>query len=267
MRDLIVRGRTLAETYHKALVELKEYGTMMKSADWDCLCLEASMTMVITEPLSEPMISRCCICSPESLEQYKLELIYGILDFKIGHGWDYTYHDRIANYYVDNVNKFPDTHSLNQVDFVINELLKNPNSRRAVIDIRDNSDDAYSSDPACLQHIQYFIREDKLDCCVLFRSNDATRANFMNCFGLISLQQFIAEALQVDVGTFTLRANSFHCYENEFPNLMNYVKKIREKGYIDPSLTFNYEDNWKQKMMRSDEKIKAKVEQLLKEKA
>lgn len=260
MRDLIVRGRTLAETYHKALVELKEFGTIVESADWDCLCLEASMTMVVTEPLSEPMISRCCICSPESLEQYKLELLFGILDFNIGHGWDYTYHDRIANYKVNEG-------TLNQIDFVILELLKNPGSRRAVIDIRDNSSDAYSDDPACLQHIQYFLRNGKLDCCVLFRSNDATRANFMNCFGLISLQQFIAEVLEVEVGTFTLRANSFHCYENEFTNLTNYVKKIKEKGYTDSSITFNYSGNWDNKMLRSNESIYQKLNELKKEKA
>lgn len=267
MKELVVRGRGLAETYHKALVELSKFGETVDSDDWKCSCIESAMTMVINEPLSEPMISRCCICSPESLEQYKLELIYGILDFKIGHGWDYTYHDRIANYYVDNCDKFPETHSLNQVDFVINELLKNPNSRRAVIDVRDNSDDAYSSDPACLQHIQYFIREDKLDCCVLFRSNDATRANFMNCFGLIMLQKFIADAIGRKVGTFTLRANSFHCYSHEFQNLVNYVKKIEEKGYADRSITFNYEGDWSRKMMLKDTEIMTKVSKLQEEKA
>lgn len=262
MRDLIVRGQSLAETYHKALCELEEFGEIMESADWNCKCLEASMTMVITNPLSEPMISRCCICSPESLEQYRQEIIYGILDFNIGKGWDYTYHDRMANYYVDNATKFPDIHSLNQIEFVLNELRHNPGSRRAVIDIRDNSDDVYSNDPACLQHIQFFIRNKKLDCCVLFRSNDATRANFMNCFGLIQLQLMIAEGLQLEIGTFTLRANSFHCYEQEFENLKHYVKKIKTKGYTDKSLTFNFWNDWRPKMIASQETIFNKIEHL-----
>ena len=239
----------MAETYHKALEELATYGEMMDSADWGCKCLEASMTMSITDPMSEPMISRCCICSPESLEQYRQELLDGIMDFNIGQGWDYTYHNRMV---------FP----LDQKEFVLNELKRNPGSRRAVIDVRNINKDCYSEDPACLQHIQYFIRKGKLDCCILFRSNDATRANFMNCFGLIMLQKWFADELGVKVGTFTLRANRFHCYENELDNLKNYVTKIKEKGYTDKSIVFNYKDNWGKKMENSKPIIEEKVRKL-----
>lgn len=249
MKELIVRGYSLAETYHKALEELYECSDITDCTDWGCKQLEASMTMVVNQPLSEPMISRCCICSPEALEQYRQELLDGILDFNIGNTWDYTYHNRMV---------FP----TDQKEFILNELKRNPNSRRAVIDVRNIGKDCYSEDPACLQHIQYFIRNDKLDCCVLFRSNDATRANFMNSFGLIMLQKWFADELGVKVGTFTLRANSFHCYENELDNLSNYVKKIKEKGYTDKSIVFNYKDNWDKKMESSKPIIEEKVRKL-----
>ena len=249
MKELIVRGYSLAETYHKALEELSTYGELVNSADWGCDCLEASLTMSITQPLSEPMISRCCICSPEALEQYRQELLDGILDFNIGTTWDYTYHNRMV---------FP----VDQKKFILNELKRNPGSRRAVIDVRNISKDCYSEDPACLQHIQYFIRNNKLDCCVLFRSNDATRANFMNSFGLIMLQKWFADELGIEVGTFTLRANSFHCYGNELDNLNNYVKKIKEKGYTDKSIVFNYKGNWDKKMEDSKSIIEEKVRKL-----
>ncbi len=266
MRELVVRGFSLAEAYHKALVELHDYGVISDCADWDCVQLEASMTMTVSQPLSEPMISRLCICSPEALEQYRQELLDGILDFNIGKGWDYTYHDRMVNYYVDNQLYKPDEFSIDQVKFVIEELKRNPSSRRAVIDVRDNSDDCFSDDPACLQHIQYFIRNGKLDCCVLFRSNDATRATFMNSFGLIMLQKRIADELGVGVGTYTLRANSFHCYENEFKNLENYVSKIKKVGITDRSIIFNYKNDWDKKMEDSKEVIEEKVRNLRGEK-
>lgn len=262
MKELMVSSYSLAGTYHKALKELFDHGDITDCPDWNCKQLEASMTMVVNQPLTEPMISRCSICSPESLEQYKLELLYGIMDFNIGKGWDYTYHDRMANYYVDNQDYSKDEYSINQVQFVIDELKRNPSSRRAVIDIRDNSSDCFSDDPACLQHIQYFIRNEKLDCCVLFRSNDATRANFMNSFGLIMLQKKIADELKVEVGTFTLRANSFHCYEQEFDTLKHYVDKINKVGVIDKSITFDYKDNWEQKMKSYDSSIITKVREL-----
>lgn len=249
MRELNVKGYSLAEVYHKALVELKQYGELMYSDDWGCNCLEASMTMTVTNPLAEPMISRLCICSPESLEQYRQELLDGILDFNIGKTWDYTYHDRMI-------------YPVEQKVWVVNELTKNPQSRRAVIDVRIPEKDCFSNDPACLQHIQYFIRNGKLDCCVLFRSNDATRATFMNSFGLIMLQKDIADKLRVEVGTFTLRANSFHCYENEFKNLENYVKKIEKVGITDRSIIFNYKNDWDKKMEDSKEVIAEKVRKL-----
>ena len=249
MKELIVRGYSLAETYHKALEELYECSDITDCTDWGCKQLEASMTMVVNQPLSEPMISRCCICSPEALEQYRQELLDGILDFNIGHGWDYTYHDRMV-------------YPVEQKVWVVNELTRNPLSRRAVIDVRKPEKDCFSDDPACLQHIQFFIRNGKLDCCVLFRSNDATRANFMNSFGLIMLQKDIADKLGVGVGTFTLRANSFHCYENEIDNLSNYVKKIKEKGYTDKSIVFNYKGNWDKKMEDSKPIIEEKVRKL-----
>jgi len=266
VKELIVRGYSLAETYHKALKELYECGEVVECPDWGCKQLEASMTMIVNQPLSEPMISRCAICSPESLEQYRQELLYGIMDFNIGKGWDYTYHDRITNYYVDNQDYSKDEYSINQVKFVIEELKRNPYSRRAVIDIRDNSSDCFSNDPACLQHIQYFIRNGKLDCCVLFRSNDATRANFMNCFGLIALQSLISIDLNIGLGTFTLRANSFHCYEQEFETLKHYVDKINKVGFTDKSITFNYSNDWLNKMLDSKPVIDEKVRKLRGEK-
>ena len=60
-----------------------------------------------------------------------------------------------------------------QFEFIENELRRNPSSRRAVIDVRDWRRDTAKESPACLQHIQYFIRDGALHCKVLFRSNDA----------------------------------------------------------------------------------------------
>ena len=102
------------------------------------------MTMVVTEPLAEPLISKLFIGGPRELEQYRQEMLDGILDFEVERGnWAYTYHQRMEK-------QFP---------FIVSELQRNPSSRRAVIVVRDWEVDAESDDPACLQHIQYFIRD------------------------------------------------------------------------------------------------------------
>ena len=262
MKEVICYGNSLPETYHKSLKFLQQ-SDIVPCPDWNTNQKEISATLVVENPLAEDMISKLFIGDPFSLEQYRQEMLDGILDFEIAKGnWDYTYHDRMTNYYVDNCNKFPDTHSANQIDFVIDELKRNPYSRRAVVDIRDNSDDMYSDDPACWQHAQFFIRDNKLHMKVLFRSNDACKAAFMNAFALIMLQERIAKELNVEIGTYTHRANSYHCYERDFEMLDGYVKRIEESDLED--LTYSYEDDWKDLMKEYQDEIATKVANLKK---
>ena len=236
MIEILAQANSLPEAYHKSLVALAENGAVTDCADWNTRQKEVSMTMFITEPLAEPMISKCFIGGPRELEQYVLEMLDGILDFEVERGnWAYTYHQRYAD----------------QISFVIGELKRNPSSRRAVMLVRDKAADMGSDDPACLQHIQYFVREGRLDCVVLFRSNDACKAAFMNAFALIFLQKRIADELGIPVGTYTHRANSYHCYEKDFPLLDGYVKRIRE-AEDEEDVTYEYEDGWQEIM--EDEK-------------
>jgi len=269
--EFLVEGDSLPHAYHKALQELQKNGNVYDCADWNTTQKELSMTMVVTEPLKEPMISKLFIGGPEELEQYRQEILFGILDFEIEKGnWTYTYHDRMVRYPVYDIsdlhvlakNEFDSkVGRLNQIDFVIEELKRNPSSRRAVIVIRDVSIDAPSSDPACLQHIQYFIRDDKLHCKILFRSNDACKATFMNAFALIMMQKYIADQLGVEVGTYTHRANSFHCYAQDFAMLDGYVGRLEAQKDEDDNC-YDYEGDWKDEMEEYQAEIAKKVEVL-----
>ena len=242
MLEMTAYGCTLPDAYHTALKFLAWNGRVVPCPDYNTMQKEISCTMVVHNPLAEPMISRLFIGGYADLEQYRQEILDGILDFEIDKGnWEYTYHDRIGY----------------QEQFVIDELKRNPYSRRAVIDVRRLSD-MKTDDPACLQHIQYFIRDGKLHCKVLFRSNDACKATFMNAFALIMLQKRIADALGVEVGTYTHRANSFHCYEKDFDLLDGYVERIRSGE----NLTYNYVGEWDELMEEARADIADKVERL-----
>lgn len=245
MREVLVKGKNLPEAYHKALMELNTNGEISDCSDWDTMQKELSMTIFVEEPMSEPRISKLFIGGPEELEQYRQEILYGILDFEVQRGkWAYTYHQRYAE----------------QIPFVIKELKRNPSSRRAVMVVRDWRLDSVSEDPACLQHIQYFIRKGKLDCNLIFRSNDACKATFMNAFALICLQEMIAKELGIETGTYTHRANSFHCYEKDFALLDGYCKRLAS-GDID-DVTYDYEDGWDEIMEAAKPMIAAMVEEL-----
>lgn len=203
MNTVLLTGDSLPEVYHKALTVL--------SADESG---EVTMIMKALKPLEEPMISLCGIFGPRELEQYRQEMLYGILDFEVERGnWHYTYHQRMAKW----------------KQGVVDELKRDPASRRAVIAIRDNEADMKSGDPACLQTLQYMIRDGKLHCWVMFRSNDAVKACFMNMFALVMLQKDFADVLGVEVGSYTHIATSWHCYPQDRDMLNTWVKQIHSR--------------------------------------
>lgn len=245
MKEIFINwGDSLANAYHESLIALSVNGDIVDCPDWNTTQKELSLTFTIDNAIAEPMISKLFIGGPYDLEQYRQEILDGILDFEIDRGnWSYTYHDRYANQY----------------KFIIDELKRNPYSRRAVMDIRV-PEDMDSFDPACLQHIQYFIRDDKLHCKVLFRSNDACKATFMNAFALIMLQKRIADELGVEVGSYTHRANSFHCYEKDFTTLEMYEHYILNRPLED--LSYSYKDEWKDLMESEREAIAEKIRKL-----
>ena len=256
MSEYLVYGETLPDAYHQALLML-QLAPIIPCPDWSTNQKEVSMTIVVEHPLKDDMISRLFFGDPTSLEQYRQEMLDGILDFEIEKGkWAYTYHNRMAAYPIRTDHKVD---YASQIDFVINELTRNPWSRRAVIDIRDNSEDMYNDDPACWQHAQFFIRDNKLHMKVLFRSNDACKAAFMNMFALIMLQTKIADELGVEVGTYTHRANSFHCYERDFAMLDGYCERI-ENG---SDVTYSYYEDWEEQMEDARYEIAQKVEALI----
>lgn len=227
--EILIRKLTLPQAYHASLVYLND-APITPCPDWNTEQKELSMTMVVDDPLKEPRISRLFYGDPHSLEQYRQEMLDGILDFEVEKGnWSYTYHSRYAWQY----------------PALVEELKRNPWSRRAVLNIRSD-DDVGSSDPACWQHAQYFIRDGALHCKVLFRSNDACKAAFMNAFALICLQEKLANELGVEVGSYTHRANSYHCYARDFDLLKMYVQRIRKNSREE--LVWHYKGNWDELM-------------------
>jgi len=242
MFELFVKGASLPDAYHKALEALHENNDEIPCPDYGTRQKEATMTFVVENALMEPMISKLFIGDPRSLEQYRQEMLDGILDFEVARGnWEYTYHQRMEK----------------QLPWLIEELKRNPDSRRAVVVIRDE-DDLTSDSPACLQHFHCLIRNGALHCKVLFRSNDATKATFMNAFALIMLQKRIADALGVPVGSYTHRANSFHVYERDYAMFDGYLGRIKNGS----ELTYSYVGEWDELMEDAKPEIAKMVEEL-----
>ncbi|MBC3797291.1 hypothetical protein GH807_09545 [Acetobacterium tundrae] len=148
----------------------------------------------------------------ETLVDYVLEMVEGTKDFEKDM-YGYTYHDLFAE----------------NIDFVINKLKEDPNTRQATLHV-SNQQAARLNDPPCLQLIHYTVKNGKLNTNVVFRSNDGVKAVAMNVFALIELSRYIArEAGIKELGTYIHNAISYHAYSRDWAALEGYCKMFNQK--------------------------------------
>ncbi len=260
MSVLMVKGKSIAEVWEKSLIELWEKGCQIKT-EYDIPGVppskDATMIMVIEEPLSEPRIHLGFPGGMEDLEKYNQEILSGVHDhwIKPEEGkWTYTYHQRLFNYYLPEEPK----KSINQIEYIIEKLSKTFYSRRAQAITWIPSYDPGTDDPPCLQRVwcRLFPGENGsfyLKMNTHWRSRDAYRAAFMNLFGLTELQKYIAEKIQektgkkIICGTYTDIADSYHIYGASYPDFeKRFLKILKERDFYN-------EDRLKSRSIRSDD--------------
>lgn len=110
------------------------------------------------------------------------------------------------------------------------ELLKNPNSRRAImIYNRPTMHSDYCengmSDFICTVANSFFIRDNKLISHYLIRSNDSTYG-FSNDFHWAKhVQNTLANDLNIESGDLIWTASSLHVYERDFKLLRGFIER------------------------------------------
>ena len=137
---------------------------------------------------------------------------------KYGKGWDRMSDDGVhvnSNYGWCISRKY----GFDQWEWCKEELIKNPNSRRAVIHIKEPSNKE-SKDVNCTVCLQFFIRDGKLHCTTYMRSNDIWMGFPYDVFQFTCMQILMSMELEVEIGTYTHIAGSLHLYER------NVVKEI-----------------------------------------
>lgn len=120
-----------------------------------------------------------------------------------------------------------------QLDYVIEELKRDPDSRRAVMHLRvpDDSIDA-KLDVPCTLALQFFIRDGKLHQVANMRSSDVIFGIAYDIPAFTVFQELIANELNVGMGTYTHTSNSLHIYERHF----EMAEKIIRGAHVNDSL-------------------------------
>ena len=108
-------------------------------------------------------------------------------------------------------------HGFNQIERLIELLTIDPYSRRAVLNINvPNYNVIDTKDEPCTICLNYQIRNNKLHCTCVMRSNDVNFGLRNDLGFFISLQKYIAERLGIEVGQYNHFAMSIHFYDRDF---------------------------------------------------
>ncbi len=121
----------------------------------------------------------------------------------------------------------------NQYLNVLEELRKNPYSRRAeMIYTRPSIWNEYNrdgmSDFICTEAVQYFIRDNKLFCCVKMRSNDLVHG-YRNdwAWQTYILKKLAKDLGNIEIGDIIWQPGNIHIYEPHF-YLVDHFRRSRE---------------------------------------
>ena len=104
----------------------------------------------------------------------------------------------------------------NQIDYIVDLLKNNKDTRQAAISIYDAKEhDCYSKDTPCTYAVQFTILHGRLDMCVVMRSNDLWYGfcNDQYCFS--KLQEMISLELGIETGTYYHFAHNMHLYNDK----------------------------------------------------
>ncbi len=245
MNTIHIIAETAGEAWIAALKKVFFEGNVIRT-EYDRDDLEPSRDFTslieVTNPLPAgkklPSLHRGDLYGVMSVRGgYIKEVLDGINDSKIWESdtsFPYTYHDRIFAYRPYNAEdagvknhtltlrrseqvegidisdlEFP---SIDQVNYIVEKLKEAPYSRRAQGITWRPLSDPYREDCPCLQRVWARVIDGKLHLQTAWRSRDLFKAWGANVSGMIMLQQQIASALGLPLGSYVDFCNSLHCY-------------------------------------------------------
>lgn len=238
-----------ATNVNRALAEglqwLKVAGVKEDSRNGPVLVSPEPVMTIYTHPLERVLFSPLRDANPFFHLMEALWMLAGRNDV----AWPAQFAKQILQYSDDGKtmwgaygNRWRDWFGHDQIPLIVEELKRNPNSRRAVLAMWDSymafelghgpterkpypyeSSDlvkalAGGKDVPCNTHVYFDAREGKLNMTVLCRSNDIWWGAYgANAVHFSVLQEYMAFAVGIPVGIYRQFSNNFHLYTNVVP--------------------------------------------------
>jgi thymidylate synthase len=191
-----IRAPNLARAHELVVKTILEKGWKLETEDREATIESEEIAIRVDHPLSLPMVSPHSRFQARFLEKYAADLINGTAS-----EFEYDYHTRLFDWGETLSARGQEVH-IDQIAYIVEKLRISPNSRRALAITWNPVVDEHLDDCPCLQLVLCVLREGLLHMKVVFRSNDMLSAAGANMYALVRLQQWIAEQLSAEVGSY-----------------------------------------------------------------
>lgn len=133
------------------------------------------------------------------------------------------------SYYAQSYDKFSDDGKTlygaygprikNGINSIISKLKNDSDTRQAVLLFwREKDMDQKTKDLPCTLTLQFFIRDNKLNLITSMRSNDIWLGSTNDIFCFTLLQEYISNALNIEIGFYQHITGSLHLYQTNIKN-------------------------------------------------
>ena len=133
---------------------------------------------------------------------------------------------------------------LDQVDYLIQELINNPSSRRHITTLWNPDDLDDMSLTPCVYETQWHVKNGELHLEVGCRSNDMALGNPFNVFQYNVLQRMIAQVIGLKLGNYIYRIGDAHYYSRHEDLLKEQINRTQFEAptlWINPNVKNFYE--------------------------
>ncbi|OZI66609.1 thymidylate synthase [Bordetella genomosp. 11] len=110
----------------------------------------------------------------------------------------------------------PDGRHIDQISQLLEQILRNPDSRRLIVSAWNVADIPRMALPPCHALIQFYVADGKLSCQLYQRSADIFLGVPFNIASYALLTHLVAQQCDLDVGDFIWTGGDCHIYSNHF---------------------------------------------------
>jgi len=142
-----------------------------------------------------------------------------------------------------------DGSTIDQISNVVDQIKKNPDSRRLMVSAWNVAEVEQMALPPCHTMFQFYVAQGKLSCQLYQRSADVFLGVPFNIASYALLTVMIAQVTQLNLGEFVHTLGDAHLYNNHFDQAKLQLSRsirsqpeIRLNPVVDDIFNFKYED-------------------------